>query len=57
MDCIHTRLDTALADPTFWPAAGGVILAASALEGWLRVAFIVLGIVGCIVKSSTPKEP
>ena len=54
MPPIHTRLSTALADPTFWPAFGAVILAAAALEGWLRIAFIASGFAGCVLRSGGP---
>jgi len=53
----HTHVSTALADPTFWPAFGAVILAAASLDGWLRIAFLVSGFCGCVLRSSGGQPP
>ena len=53
---IHTRISTALADPSTWPSIGAVVTAAAALEGWPRSAVIVCGIIGILLKGGNPPE-
>ena len=56
---IHTNFSSAFRDPTFYPCATAVIAASTALDGWRCILFITLGLIGCVVRSSSgqPQPP